>query len=296
MTTVALGAWKANTYTQWVMADLTSSVSGNAIYSSCFRIFTLSCCAWSVLVRWRPSPSAVVVTQLVTQAERGVKEQNSVMPVFTPDDEPYLGVQLVHQLDLLIVPLMQQQTCIAAWTHSNDLTHLQQAASELAPGACSLVLSIRESVRQGYLLAALVLTRPLFERVATLSYLVEYPAQVELWRRGWSHKGRPPLHTRMKAMGLPPTPDSPLSTPDAPSGDDIRAMLDRYNGLVHGDPASAYSTAVLLADGRPGHAIGKDLSSPQRANQICGETLAWVVVLMARCAQIFPAAESAQSY
>lgn len=106
------------------------------------------------------------------------------MPVFTPGDEPYLGVQLVHQLDLLVVPLMEQQTRIATWTLSNDLTPLQQAASELAPAACSLALSIRECVRQGYLLAALVLTRPLLERVATLSYLVENPAQVGLWQRG----------------------------------------------------------------------------------------------------------------
>lgn len=215
------------------------------------------------------------------------------MPVFTPGDEPYLGVQLVHQLDLVIAPLMQQQTRIAACTSSNDVTPLQEAAGELAPGACSLVLSIRESVRQGYLLAALVLTRPLLERVATLSYLVENPAQVKLWREGWPQKGRPSLRTRMKAMGLPPSFDSPLWTPDAPSDDDITVMIKRYNGLVHGDPASAYSTAVLLPDGRPGHAIGKDLSSPTRANQICGETLAWVVVLMACCEQLFPAAESA---
>jgi hypothetical protein len=214
------------------------------------------------------------------------------MPVFTPGDEPYLGGRLVHELDLLIVPLMEQQTRIAAWTISSDLTPLQQAAGELAPGACSLALSIRESVRQGYLLAALVLTRPLLERVATLSYLAENPAQVELWRQGWPHKSRPSLRTRMKAMGLPPSAGSPLSTPDAPSGEDVTAMIDRYNGLVHGDPASAYSTAVLLPDGRPGHAIGKDLSSPTRANQICGETLGWVVVLMARCAQLFPAAEN----
>jgi hypothetical protein len=212
------------------------------------------------------------------------------MPVFTPGDEPYLGVQLVHELDLLIVPLMQQHTRIAAWTNSNSLTRLQQAAGELAPGACSLVLSIRESVRQGYLLAALVLTRPLLERIATLSYLVEHPAQVELWSQGWPHKSRPSLRTRMQAMSLPPSPGSALLTPDAPSEGDITAMIDRYNGLVHGDPASAYSTAVLLPDGRPGHAIGKDLSSPTRANQICGETLAWGVVLMARCEQLFPVA------
>ena len=47
---------------------MTSSVSGNDVDCSCFRIFTLSCCAWSVLVRWRPPPWAAIVTQLVTQA------------------------------------------------------------------------------------------------------------------------------------------------------------------------------------------------------------------------------------
>ncbi len=47
---------------------VTSSVSGNDICRLCFRIFTLSCCTWSALVRWRPSLSATIVTQLVTQA------------------------------------------------------------------------------------------------------------------------------------------------------------------------------------------------------------------------------------
>ena len=215
-----------------------------------------------------------------------------VMSIFTLDDEPYLGAPLVHQLDLLIVALVRQQTRIAEWTHSNKVTALQQAASELAPGACSLALSIRECVRQGYLLAALVLTRPLLERVATLSYLVENPTQVELWRQGWSHRGRPSLRSRMKAMGLLPAPDSPAFSADAPNADDINAMIDRYNGLVHGDPASAYSTAVLLAGGRPGHEVGKDLSSPTRANRICGETIGWVAVLLARCEQVFPMAEN----
>ncbi len=45
---------------------VTSSVSGNAIYRSRFRIFILKCCARSMHVRWRPSMSAAIVTQLVT--------------------------------------------------------------------------------------------------------------------------------------------------------------------------------------------------------------------------------------
>jgi hypothetical protein len=38
------------------------------IFRSCFHIFALSCCMWSTLVRWCPSPSAAIVAQLVTRS------------------------------------------------------------------------------------------------------------------------------------------------------------------------------------------------------------------------------------
>jgi hypothetical protein len=41
-------------------------VSGNEICCACFRIFALSCCAWSTPIRWRPLLSAAMVTQFVT--------------------------------------------------------------------------------------------------------------------------------------------------------------------------------------------------------------------------------------
>jgi hypothetical protein len=47
---------------------VTSSVSGNVLRRSCFRISVLSCCEWSTRVRWRPSLSAAIVTQLVTRS------------------------------------------------------------------------------------------------------------------------------------------------------------------------------------------------------------------------------------
>lgn len=45
-----------------------ASVSRNDIYRLCFPIFTLSCCAWSALIRWCPSLAAAIVTHFVTQA------------------------------------------------------------------------------------------------------------------------------------------------------------------------------------------------------------------------------------
>jgi hypothetical protein len=68
----------------------------------------------------------------------------------------------------------------------------------------------------------------------------------------------------------------------------MRQVRNRYNGLVHGDPDAALHGAVLLADGSAGYTIGKDLGSPQRADEICIETTAWLIVLLARCSQVFP--------
>lgn len=101
------------------------------------------------------------------------------MAVFDPGNEPYLGRDSVHQFDRLLTLFVDEQVRIGSWTRAaTRLTPLQHAASELVPSASSIVLSIRELVRQAYLLSALILTRPLMERVATLSYLIENPTRV----------------------------------------------------------------------------------------------------------------------
>ena len=44
-------------------------MSGNDIYRSCFRIFSLSWHTWSTIIRWRPLLSAAIVTPLVTRLQ-----------------------------------------------------------------------------------------------------------------------------------------------------------------------------------------------------------------------------------
>jgi hypothetical protein len=50
--------------------QMTSSVSGNVVGCSCFRILVVSCSAWSADVHGRMPPSRAVVTQLVTRLLR----------------------------------------------------------------------------------------------------------------------------------------------------------------------------------------------------------------------------------
>lgn len=55
--------------------------------------------------------------------------------VFTPDDEPYLGLASLVGFDRALVVLVDQQRHIGPWTRAHDLTSLQQAATDLAPSA-----------------------------------------------------------------------------------------------------------------------------------------------------------------
>ncbi len=200
--------------------------------------------------------------------------------VFTPDDEPYLGLDAVFMLDRVISLTMAQQAEIAEWTRSNRLTDVQQIAAEVVPPSLSIALSIRELVRQAYLTSALILLRPLFERSATLAYLLAEPQARPLWADGWLHSERPSLRVRAKAMAPAEVSCSGLVDPDQ--------LVDRYNSLVHGDPVATLHSAILLGDGSAGYTSAKDTGSPSRAAAICTETWWRIVYLNVRCAELFP--------
>lgn len=68
---------------------------------------------------------------------------------------------------------MEKNAKIGPWTHGRNLTPLQSAATELLPHGFSIPLGIRELVRQGYLISAEILLRPLIERAAVIGYLCE---------------------------------------------------------------------------------------------------------------------------
>lgn len=184
-------------------------------------------------------------------------------PIFTPDDEPYLGRPTLLHFDQVLVVLAAQQRRLGPWTKSHEPSPLPLAAAELVPGACSIAFSVRELIRQGYLLAATILVRPLVERVSTLAYLIDHEDAVSLWAAGWPHSSRPSLRTRLRTIGGPAN----VPNPDVERG--LDELRDTYNSLIHGDPQSALTSAVLLADGTPGYTTGKDLTSPARADDIC---------------------------
>jgi hypothetical protein len=218
----------------------------------------------------------------MTESHDAADNAAAASPILTPDDEPYRGRPALFGFDQVLVVLAAEQGRIGPWTRAHALTSLQRAASELVPGTCSIAFSIRELLRQGYLLPARILIRPLVERVSTLTYLIDHEDAVGLWQAGWPHHSRPSLATRLKAMGRPANP------PDNDIQDSLDELRQTYNSLIHGDPQSSLTSAILLSDGTAGYTTGKDMTSPARADDICRHASTYTMVMTVRCAEIFP--------
>ncbi|MFH2065084.1 MAG: hypothetical protein ABIK15_07795 [Pseudomonadota bacterium] len=205
-----------------------------------------------------------------------MNETSKRPPVFTPDNEPYLGRESVFHFDQVILSCLEANAEIASYTHKNQLSDLQKAACQIIPQGINLALSIRELVRQGYLFAAAVLMRPLIERAAIISYLHEKPKEVSLWQNGWRHKERPSLAKMLATMN---------KEVDIKQAQDI---CNTFNSLTHGDPMGSAYNLVKLPAGGFGYSVGKVLNEPELCDFVCFQSYLYLVVIMARMAGCFP--------
>jgi hypothetical protein len=202
--------------------------------------------------------------------------------VFTPDNEPYLGLPSVLWFDRIIVWAMSANQRVAVYTHihRDSLTDLQHAACQIIPQGINIALSIRELLRQAYLFPAQVLIRPLIERAAVISYLHLHPEAVSLWQSGWKHRERPSLATMMHAMaGARADPE------------EAKEIGEAHNHIVHGDPIGAYYSLINLPDGRVGYASGKILDNPEMCDAIAMEAQCYLIVVAGRMSAVFPGVE-----
>jgi hypothetical protein len=196
--------------------------------------------------------------------------------VFTPDNEPYLGLEALVVFDHLIVSALELNAKVATYTHEHELSGLQQSAAQIIPQGLNLSLSIRELVRQGHLFAAAVLLRSLIERAAIMSYLYRKPEFVQVWETGWRYKERPSLASMLEVMH--------------PGGDTkgARKVCETFNHLVHGDPMGAEFNLVHLSEDALGYGVGKTTNNGELASFICGQSVSWLSVLCGMMAGCFP--------
>jgi hypothetical protein len=196
---------------------------------------------------------------------------SKVIPVvFTPGNEPYLGRHLLFCFDQLICSAMEQNAITAPTSRRLILTDHQKMACQVIAQALSIALSIRELIRQGYLFGGHVLLRALAERAAILLYLNLYPAEIDKWNRGWSHKEAPTLAAMFEGIQAKQRPGDPIR------GGDMTAHM---NDLMHSKPASAPWNMVSLAGTGFGHAVSKILDRPELCDELCANAIPWLTVV-----------------
>lgn len=208
-----------------------------------------------------------------------MRKDGNMPAIFTPDNEPYLGIKSVLWYDRIICWALAGNQLVAAWTRQNKggLTDLQRAACQIIPQGIGIGLSIRELLRQAYLFSALVLVRPLIERAAMISYLHVHPEALAAWGSGWRHRERPSLAAMMGTMAG-----------GNATQNDAQRIVSAHNHIVHGDPLSCYHNLVHLPDGDIGFATGKMLQNPGLCDAIAMESQCYMIVLGGRMAAIFP--------
>jgi hypothetical protein len=196
--------------------------------------------------------------------------------IFSPDDEPYLGRESVHTLDNLIVTGLELSSKTAKLSHKIVRTELQDAACQLIPQGLSLVLSIRELVRQGYLFGALVLVRPLAERTITINYLLRFPEDLPIWSEGWKYNKRPRLAQMFDRLA------------EGSGMDKIgQPLIKMMNSITHGDPESSIFNLVEVGENSMGYAVSKILENGALCDKICSEAISFMIMLIAANEVIF---------
>nr|MBN2278779.1 hypothetical protein [candidate division Zixibacteria bacterium] len=203
--------------------------------------------------------------------------------VFTPDNEPYLGRNLLYHFDLIIASLMEQNADTAPQTHFSKLTDEQKMACQVIPQAISIALSIRELIRQGYLFGAHVLKRALIERATILLYLHLCPDEIQIWKNGWHQKEAPSLAKMFDVI------QSKQQRGSIVRGKDLTASM---NSLLHAKPDSAPWNLISLNQNRVGHAVSKILNRPDLCDELCAEVIPWIAVVQGMMAAYFPGESS----
>ncbi|MGD0080725.1 MAG: hypothetical protein ABSB80_08785 [Methanoregula sp.] len=196
--------------------------------------------------------------------------------VFTPDNEPYLGRISVYHFDEVIISCLELNQEIANFTQENELNRIQKAATQIIPQSINLSLTIRELIRQGYLFGALVLLRPLIERVAIINYLNANQEKIVLWEEGWKNKNSPRFEEMLNTLTGKKDPKL------------VKTVIETLNHLVHGDPIGAEWNLIQTQKNGLGYSVGKVLNDPELCDYICFNASLYLVTTLGIMTSCFP--------
>lgn len=207
--------------------------------------------------------------------------------IFTPSNEPYLGLEELVALDELIVVAVQELHRAKPFTSSPQLSTLQKAAILLIPSGYSLCLSVRELIRQGYLHGALTLLRPILERAITVQYLRLNPKAHSIWDSGWKYRERPKLHEMIDELFSDDLDETLQQTLADNNWTINRVVTNKGNEMVHGGIEGLLTNVSVTGEGVISNPA-KVVDRPDLAKEAALECAAWLAILMTENIAAFP--------
>jgi hypothetical protein len=206
--------------------------------------------------------------------------------IFTPNDEPYLGIEELVAFDELVVAAMKEMERAKPLTKSVNLTTHQKAATLIIPSGVSLCLSVRELVRQAYLHGALTLLRPILERAVTISYLRTHPDSIHIWESGWKYKERPKLHEMTRSL-YGKLLDARTNELLRNNNWNVHNLLTmESNDIIHGGIGGLLKNVNFLDSGAISNP-GKVVDRPDLARKAALECSTWLSVLVTESSAAF---------
>jgi hypothetical protein len=212
----------------------------------------------------------------------GAAVRNLPEAVYLPHNEPYLGRAALLLLDKELPSALRENLAVAKHTFEIDKSPLQTAACELIPQSISIALSVRELLRQGYLFSAVILLRPMLERLALIVFLRDNPDAVVAWHKGWERRSQPSFTTLMDNLVKV---NAGVST-----NADRKQFSAMLHKVVHPDPAAAVWN-MTEQDGRPAFASGKLIDAPEACDFCATFTHRCLSHLIRVAVTIFPKAK-----
>lgn len=119
--------------------------------------------------------------------------------------------------------------------------------------------------------------RPLIERTATISYLINHEEAASEWERGdWKGSKGPGLVKMLEEM--------------AGSADVSAAKLvcRTFHEVDHADPGASKWNLVSLGDSGLGYSVSKLVDNPQLCDFVCSQSYCYLIVLTAAIGSCFP--------
>jgi len=205
--------------------------------------------------------------------------------VYTPDNEPYLGRELLFHFDQIIISTLEHNSKVAPLTHDSELSDLQNMACQTIAQSLSIALSMRELIRQGFLFGAHVLERSLAERVTIMHYLYLHPEEIEKWNNGWAFRDAPGLAKMLEEIQIK------LERDEFVKG---HIITEKWNSIVHGKPDSAIWNFIFTEKGQLAHASSKIIDRPDLCDDLCANVIPWIAIVLSMMVSFFPDKENAQ--